>query len=125
MSIISDESEAHARTLCNRLALHRIARGLTQRDMARHFGDQQSNVQTLESMGRRPMLPTFIAYAWALDLEVGLVAPHHLPLLDLTADEINALVAGARAPFHDAADPRLRSALDKLTTTTEETRTDG
>ena len=122
MAIISPESDARARKLCNQLAIHRLARGLTQRDMAAHFRDQQSNVQTIEVMARRPVLPTFVAYAWALGLEVALVPEHVLPLLDLTADEIEALHAAADL-YMDSPGyghiPHLRSALDKLTTTEE------
>ena len=49
-----------------------------------------------------------------------LPAEHHLPLLDLTADEIAALIAAANCFIVDTYDgetPVLRSALDKLTTT--------
>lgn len=130
MSIISDESIARSRQLCRQLAIHRVARGLTQRDMAAHFGDRQSNVQRIETMTVHvPTLPTVVAYAWALDLEVGLAAPHHLPLLDLTADEIRALMIAGSLWADNDNDPTLRAALakllpgalDKLTTTEEPT----
>ena len=119
MPIITPEAEARARQLCNRLAIERIARGLTQRDMAAHFGDQQGNVQVIETMKRRPVLPTFISYAWALGLEVALVGEHHLPLLDLTEAEVEALLAGARVIAAADRRPILLSALDKLTTSEE------
>jgi transcriptional regulator with XRE-family HTH domain len=110
--IITDEAVRRARQLCNQLAIHRLAHGLTQRDIAAHFGDQQSNVQTIETMGRRPVLPTFVSYAWALDLDVALVAEHHLPLLQLTVDEIDAIRRALMQRPITA--PHVSSALDKL-----------
>ncbi|MFG1776632.1 hypothetical protein ACGFIG_09405 [Micromonospora sp. NPDC049048] len=114
MALITAESDARARQLCNRLALQRLVLGLTQRDLAAHLGDQQGNVQVLETAKRRPLLPTFISYAWALGLDVALVAEHHLPLLDLTADEIRAIAVNLRGWLQLGDDPLIRSALTKL-----------
>lgn len=53
-------------------------------------------------------------------LRAGQPAPHLRPLLDLTADELDALTDVAeKATARLAVDPVLRSALDKLTTTEE------
>lgn len=90
-------------TLCRRLALERLIRGLSQDDIARHIGAQQTLISYLETGRRNPYLETVIAVAEALGLHLALVADHHLPLLDLTAAQVAAL--GLPAPAEPIGAP--------------------
>lgn len=125
MTIIHPDAAAERQRICRRLALERTIRGLTQRDLAAHLGDRQSNVGAFE-LGRRAVhLDTAISYAWAVGVNVGVIGDHHVPLLDLTADEVMAvqvaagnyadtMPSGSTIPGMPAFVAALRSALTKL-----------
>ena len=101
--------------LGRRIRAHRLALGLTSRDVAAHIGTSHSRMTSLECATQDGYVGTLIDVADALGLDVALVAEHHLPLLDLTAAEVDALHAAALGGQPEYDDPHLRSALDKLT----------
>lgn len=112
------------RAIGRRLRAYRIALGLTNRDLAEHTSASKGQVYAAESATTDIVTGTLIDLAAAVGLRVALAADYHLPLLNLTADEVDALIAAADLwsdhPMIDTF-PQLRSALDKLTTSTEET----
>ena len=99
---------AHIRDARNRL-------GMTQRDFADIAGIRQCSVSYIENGTRDILASTLIDAAATVGLDVALVAEHHLPLLDLTAAEIRALVIAAAIWAENEGDPDLHAALDKLT----------
>ena len=103
-----------------RLRAYRLAHGYTNRGLADRIGCGTYQVTSVETVCRDVLLGTAIELAEAVGLRLVLADDFHLPLLDLTADEIDALVTEAEAnPCRLLIDPHLRSALDKLTTTEE------
>ena len=94
--------------------------GMNQRDFATIAGFRQCSVSYIENATRDVLASTLVDAAATVGLEVALVREYHLPLLDLTAAEVEALLAGARVIAAADRRPLLLSALDKLTTSTEE-----
>lgn len=107
------------RTLGRRVRSYRLALGLTSRDVAAHVNMGHHQMTSIETAVQDVLSGTLIDVAEAVGLDVALVAEHHLPLLDLTADEIDELIVTARVMANTAGGPRLLAALDKLTTTEE------
>ncbi|MFI2667903.1 helix-turn-helix domain-containing protein [Micromonospora carbonacea] len=104
--------------LGRRLRAHRLALGLTSREIATHIGSSHSQMTSIETTKQDVLVGTLIAAAEAVGLNVALAGDHHLPLLALTAAEVRALVAAASAHADesaDAPDPALLDALDRLT----------
>ena len=101
--------------LGRRIRAHRLALGLTSRDVAAHIGTSHSRMTSLECATQDGYVGTLIDVADALGLDVALVAEHHLPLLDLTAAEIQAIAVNVAGWLQLGDDPTLRSALTKLT----------
>ena len=109
---------AQRQALGRRLRAHRLALGLTTKDIAAHIGCGTYQVSSIETVCRDVLTGTLIDVAAAVGLEVGLVASYHLPLLDLTAHETDVLILAAKAYANTSKAPTLaalRSALDKLT----------
>ncbi len=105
-----------------RVRSYRLALGLTSRDVAAHVHMGHHQMTSVETASQDVLLGTLVDIAEAVGLNVALAAEHHLPLLDLTADEVAALADIAGTPAARLfVDPVLRSALDKLTTTKEPT----
>ena len=89
----------------------------------------KAQMYSVESGNRDVLTGTLIDVAAAVGLEVALAAEHHLPLLELTAAEVAALVSAADRYADewavaaedsslpaDQPDPHLLAALDKLRT---------
>ncbi|MGW9196074.1 helix-turn-helix domain-containing protein [Micromonospora chersina] len=101
----------------------RTALGMSQRDLAAIADVRQCRVSYVETAGSDPLLSTVIDLAAGTGRRLVVAAGHHLPLLDLTADEIEALrVAALSSALDHGSEETLRSALDKLTTTEETDR---
>ena len=101
---------AHIRDARNRL-------GMTQRDFADIAGIRQCSVSYIENGTRDILASTLIDAAATVGLDVALVAEHHLPLLDLTADEVDAVVDALTVLVENDSliGPLVATALDKLT----------
>ena len=111
----------------------RNAVGFNQRQVADMVGFSQCSVSYIERAYRDVLLSTAVDLAAVYGRHLVVAADYHLPLLDLTADEIVALVQAAgwwadaaaaeaiRDDQPDDTDPNLIAALDKLTTTEETT----
>jgi transcriptional regulator with XRE-family HTH domain len=119
------------RALGRRIRAHRLALGLASRDVAAHIGSSHSQMTSIETTSQDVLVGTLIDVAAAVGLQVALAADHHLPLLDLTADEVQALITAADHHAADWAaaaeatglpadqpDPHLLAALDKTRPTT-------
>lgn len=87
--------------------------GMTQRHFADIAGIRQCSVSYIENASRDILASTLIDAAATVGLTVALAAEHHLPLLDLTADEIGALFAAALTGGQEH-DDALAAALAKL-----------
>lgn len=112
---------AQRQALGRRIRAHRLALGLTSRDVAAHIGTSHAVMTSIETTSQDVCVGTLIDAADAVGLNVALAADHHLPLLDLSAAEVAALVTAAVLDSGTCPNPELLSALDKLTTSAEET----
>ncbi|MFF0823032.1 helix-turn-helix domain-containing protein [Micromonospora haikouensis] len=111
--------------LGRRLRAHRLARGLTQADVMTHTRTGKAQMYSAENAAQDVTTGTLIDIAAAVGLHVALAGDHHLPLLDLTAAEVQALIVAASSwaalatdeaeKPADGPDPQLLAALDRLT----------
>ena len=107
--------------ITTRLAIERMALGLTQREVADQIGGRQDLISQVESGNRSPYLDTIIAIAGAYGLTVALVAKHQQPWLALSAAELDTIRAAASAQAETpGSSALLRSALAKLAEPAEE-----
>ncbi|MGC5033053.1 helix-turn-helix domain-containing protein [Micromonospora sp. DT229] len=122
----NDRAQAERLTLGRQIRAHRIARGLTQPDIQQRVGTGKAQMYAIEHASSDVLTGTLIDVAAAVGLEVALAGEHHLPLLDLTAAEVAALIHAAAAHADqwatdgeasglpaDQPDPHLLSALAK------------
>jgi transcriptional regulator with XRE-family HTH domain len=119
-TVRSPRAVERRRRLGHRLRAYRYALGLTARDVAAHIGAGHGQITAVETARQDVYVGTLVDVADAVGLEVALAAAHHLPLLDLTAAEVEALVVSAALWADNADDPALTAALTKLTPTAEE-----
>lgn len=109
----NDRAVDRRRQLGRRIRAHRLALNLTVADINTHTGTSKSQVYAVEAAHTDVYAGTLIDVAASVGLDIALAADHHLPLLDLTADEIHAIATNLAGGASD--DPLLRSALAKLT----------
>ena len=77
--------------LGRRIRAYRIALGLTSRDIAAHTGTGKATLYALDTASKDVYAGTLIDVAAAVGLNVTLAADHHMPLLDLSADEVDVI----------------------------------
>lgn len=112
--------------------------GIRATDIAQQAGITTTAISQLENGHSNPGLHTLRAYAAAIGYDLHLVSAatgdaHLTPLLDLTADEVQALInaadhhadewasdAEASSLPADQPDPHLIAALDKLRPATDQ-----
>lgn len=115
----NDRAHTRRRQLGRRIRAHRMALDLTIRDICHHIHTGKAQIHAVEGANTDVLTGTLIDVAAAVGLEVALAADHHLPLLDLTADEIRAITTNLAGWLELGDDPLLRTALTKLTATVD------
>ncbi|MFI7073599.1 helix-turn-helix domain-containing protein [Micromonospora sediminicola] len=101
------QRQAHGK----KIRYRRIASGLNAEDVAAHIGTGKSTMTAIEHGGQDVLSGTLIEVAEAVGLNVALVDDHIMPLLDLTPEQLQALLVGAAAWCEVDPRPELVSAL--------------
>lgn len=112
-----ERATAQRAALGRRIRSYRLALGLTSRDVAAHVQTGRTQMTSIESNTADVTTGVLIDVAEAVGLAVVLAADHHLPLLDLTSAEVDAVreVLAREVDAHTARRvPDVASALAKL-----------
>lgn len=100
------------RALGRTLRAHRIANGLTIREVKEQLGTGKHQLHSVENAQQDVVLGTFVDVAAVYGLHVALAGDHHRPLLDLDGPDVAALLCAAAAGA--AAHPPAAAVLDRL-----------